>query len=373
MEQDIEFGNSVERKLYAWAESRLEPIYGVLELTPLCNMNCDMCYVRLSKMEMESLGRLRTLDEWLMLAKEMKDAGVLFVLLTGGEPLLYPHFKELYLELLSMGMVITVNTNGTLIDDEWIDFFSQHKPRRINITLYGTEKEYQNLCHYQDGYQKAVHALRRLKEEGIAVKMNCSLTKANVESVDDVFDVAEELDIPLFVDTYMCPAQRERERPFDFQSRLNPQEAAKMRIHVLRREMGDEIFKESAKYNLALAANTPDGEAIKQGMKCKAGKCSFTINWQGEMRPCVIMDAPRINVFEVGLREAWKMIVEKCQHIFMSEKCSICRLRNVCNVCASYSLLEEGSYEKAPQYLCEYTKSTLLYFKEELEKMENEL
>lgn len=184
MENDIEFGSSIEQKLFMWAESRKEPIYGVLELTPMCNMNCDMCYVRLSREEMDNQGKMLSLERWLELAREMKDAGVLFILLTGGEPLLYPWFKELYLELLNMGMVVTVNSNGTLMNDEWIEFFSQHKPRRINITLYSHhEEDYIKLCHYK-GYEKAVNALKKLKERNVAVKINCSLTKHNVESYE---------------------------------------------------------------------------------------------------------------------------------------------------------------------------------------------
>ena len=124
MEHDIEYENTVERRLFAMAYEKMVPVYGVMELTPLCNMNCDMCYVRLSRSEMEAQGRMKTLDEWLMLAKEMKEAGVLFILLTGGEPLLYPWFKELYISLLEMGMVLTVNTNGTLIDEEWNGFLA---------------------------------------------------------------------------------------------------------------------------------------------------------------------------------------------------------------------------------------------------------
>lgn len=56
------------------------PLNASLELLPLCNMNCDMCYVRLSNEEMENLGRLRTADEWLTLAKQMQEAGTLFYL-----------------------------------------------------------------------------------------------------------------------------------------------------------------------------------------------------------------------------------------------------------------------------------------------------
>lgn len=73
-----------ERQLFAKAARNRIPLYGVLELLPLCNLNCDMCYVHLSKQEMQSQGRLRSLDEWISLAKQMKDAGTLFLLLTGG-------------------------------------------------------------------------------------------------------------------------------------------------------------------------------------------------------------------------------------------------------------------------------------------------
>ena len=372
MENDIEFGSSIEQKLFMWAESCKEPIYGVLELTPMCNMNCDMCYVRLSREEMDNQGKMLSLERWLELAREMKDAGVLFVLLTGGEPLLYPWFKELYLELLNMGMVVTVNSNGTLMNDEWIEFFSQHKPRRINITLYSHHEEgYIKLCHYK-GYEKAVNALKKLKERNVAVKINCSLTKHNVESYKQVIDLGKELDIPVFADTYMAPATRERCRPFDFEGRLDAKKAARVRIQVLRKEMGDEVFKESARLHIDLAENTPVGESKKGGMKCKAGKCSYTINWRGEMIPCVIMSAPSVDTTGKDFKDCWKEIVCKTEKIFMSEKCQQCTLRKVCNVCPTYSLLETGKYSGVPEYLCEYTKWTIEYFKEELKKMEND-
>lgn len=153
-----------ERQLFAKAARNRIPLYGVLELLPLCNLNCDMCYVHLSKQEMQSQGRLRSLDEWISLAKQMKDAGTLFLLLTGGEPLLFPQFKELYCALKDMGMILTLNTNGTLINEEWAEFFTKNKPRRINITLYGSKNEtYENLCHMKDGFDKTIRGIELLK------------------------------------------------------------------------------------------------------------------------------------------------------------------------------------------------------------------
>ena len=69
------------------------PISGTFELSPLCNMECKMCYIKMSKEKQESIARLRTKEEWLNLAKEARNEGMLFLLLTGGEPFLVKDFK----------------------------------------------------------------------------------------------------------------------------------------------------------------------------------------------------------------------------------------------------------------------------------------
>ena len=113
----------------------------------------------------------------------MQKAGVVFMLLTGGEPLLYPGFRELYLKLQELGMILTVNTNGTLIDEEWAAFFGAHRPRRINITLYGaSEKTYRELCRFE-GYEKTVRAIKLLRAHGVDVKINGSVVKENVHDM----------------------------------------------------------------------------------------------------------------------------------------------------------------------------------------------
>ena len=134
---DLDLTN--EKRILSRAAQRQNPVNGSLELLPLCNMNCEMCYIRLHKKEVEEQGGLHDVEEWIQLGNEMAEAGVLFLLLTGGEPLMFPGFKRLYQELKRLGMILTINTNGTLLDRGWADFFAAHKPRRINITLYGAD------------------------------------------------------------------------------------------------------------------------------------------------------------------------------------------------------------------------------------------
>lgn len=355
---------TVERMLMSQASQNRTPINGSIELLPLCNMNCDMCYVRLSREEMEAQGRLRTADEWLEIAKQMQKAGVLFLLLTGGEPLLYPEFRKLYAELLKMGFILTINTNATLIDEDLAQFLGEHKPRRVNITLYGADEEaYTNLCHYPGGFEKTINGIRLLKANNVDVKVGGSLTRANQNDIDRIIDLGNELDVPVRIDTYMMPATRERIMPYNMQSRVEPEKAAEIRIRSLQKEMGEELFEQYVHQTLEVV-NDENQPPKTRHMSCFAGKCSFTLNWQGEMRPCVILTKPAVSVFEVGFADAWKHIVEETDKILIHEKCCTCKMRSLCRTCAASGLLEAGSHDALPEYMCRYTEKSLEIMKE---------
>ena len=106
-----------------------------------------MCYVHLTAEEQQRRGRELTADQWLAIAEQARSRGMLFLLLTGGEPLIRTDFRYLLTELKKMGLLVSVNSNGSLIDRDWLDFFRHEPPFRFNITLYGgSEATYERLC-----------------------------------------------------------------------------------------------------------------------------------------------------------------------------------------------------------------------------------
>lgn len=355
-------GNTVEKMMLQRAASVQRPINGSLEILPLCNMNCDMCYVRLSYAETEMKGGLHTADEWINLGREMQKAGVLFLLLTGGEPLLFPDFKKLYSELKQMGMVLTINTNGTLLDEEWADFFGENKPRRINITLYGADdRAYETLCHYPGGFEKTLRAIRLLKERDVDVKINGSVTKENYKDMQKIYALGEMLGVPVHMDTYMLPGIHERGMPFDEQSRLLPEEAATAGMEALKAEMDPQAFPIYVEQRITQLENGE--EKYPSGITCMAGNCSFAVNWQGEMRPCVTLEEPSVPVFDTGFEAAWEIMSKESKAFRVNEKCIKCRLRPICKTCVASAWLETGSYDGVPEYLCRYAEAyqNLLY------------
>lgn len=358
--------STVERSLMARASAAKKPVSGSMELLPLCNMNCKMCYVRLSPGEMKRQGKLRSWEEWLEAGRQMQQSGVLFLLLTGGEPLLFPEFRKLYLELRKLGFVLTINTNGTLIDEAWADFFAKYKPRRINITLYGASREsYGDLCGYPQGFERVVNAVRMLQQRKVDVKLSASVTPENVRDLEKMFAIARELDVPLGVDTYMMPATRERELPLGMQSRLSPEGAARARVDAMKLEWPDN-FRDYAEKMIQEADNFVPESTEPRSVTCHAGNCSFSVNWQGQLHPCVILTEPSANVFERGFQGAWEHLVKEMAPIRLHPDCSVCNLRGLCRTCAAAGLLEGGSYDAKPEYMCRYAGETLRLLREEV-------
>ena len=58
--------------------------------------------------------------------------------------------------------------------------------------------------------------------------------------------------------------------------------------------------------------------------------------------------------------------------ILLNEKCAVCRLRTLCRTCAASALLETGSYDGLPEYMCRFAEESLrLLEKEEINNQQN--
>ena len=235
----------LRKHLYEKAARNKTPINGGFELTPRCNMNCRMCYIRMSQEEMEVRGREFTAEEWIEMGRICADQGMLFLLLTGGEPFLRKDFRQIYTELKKLGLIISINTNGTMIDEETVEWLRQDPPSRINVTLYGGSNEtYRRLCMHPTGYDAATKAIDLLQKAGIYVSINASFTKYNVEDMDAIYAFAKNRGLKVSAETYMFPPVRSaKEGAVDEVVRFTPEEAGQARAKA---ELNGMTEKESA-------------------------------------------------------------------------------------------------------------------------------
>ena len=234
-----------------------------------------------------------------------------------------------------------------MIDEEWADFFAKNPPRRINITLYGSDANvYNNLCHYPEGFEKVLQGLKLLKDRNIDLKISSSLTSINQQQMKQMIAIGDSLQIPVRIDTYMMPAIRE--------------------LEALRIEFSDDTFDALIrKYVWEADHLLPDAHSLNHS-SCYAGRCSFSVNWQGKLRPCVIMAEPSADTFTLGFENAWQSVSRGIKEICLNRECSQCSLRSLCKNCAAGAYLETGQYDAKPDYICRYTQKLYQLMKQEV-------
>lgn len=158
-------------------------------ITGRCNLKCRHCFIMSANAE-KGL-REYSLEEAEMIVRELSDYGVESVMITGGEPLLHPHFLDIVRLIIGAGMKLSwINTNGMLLTEKLLDNIEAlgAKPKMaISFDGYGTHDWMRN-CPGAE--QKALDAIKmcadRKLETRACVNMNRRTLPRLVETVKDL-------------------------------------------------------------------------------------------------------------------------------------------------------------------------------------------
>lgn len=366
----------IKKYMMRKAGAKRIPISGTFELTPLCNMNCRMCYIRMSEKEMKERGSLRSAEDWISLGREAAARGMLFLLLTGGEPFMRKDFRYIYEELTKLGLSISINTNATMIDEKIIEWFGKNPPARVNVTLYGgSNKTYERLCGLKDGYDRAVRGIELMRKAGIMVYINASFTKYNIDDMEEILGFASERNLRVNSTTYMFPPVRNaKDGHTDDEVRFTPEEAARARAACEKLRMGKEEYQNHLMRIHAGSCMVNDSEECVRSedakMRCTAGKCSFWVTWDGRMTPCGMMNEPVAKLDEMDFAEAWGAVMEGTDKVCTPVECESCGKRFACVVCGALALAEgNGDSTLKPGYVCNMTENYLEIMEQEYNNM----
>lgn len=344
------------------------PLTGAFELLPVCNLHCKMCYVRKSMKEVNEMGGLLPADQWLDFAGQAKEEGMLYPLLTGGEPFVRQDFQEIMEKMQEMGLQISINSNGTLIDQAMAKWLGKHCPTRINITLYGaSEESYQNLCGDGDAFNRVRRAAEYLKKYHIPVKFNTSITPENVNDLEEIMTYAKSVDIPIQVATYMFPPVRRNQDMVGKNHRLSPERAALARVKADMLQSDSRWFRSQvARWSHFVSVTD---EMLQAGaneesckMTCRAGRCSFWLDWQGNLGNCGMYSSVKVPVKGSSFAKAWKQVVEETEQVRFSPVCTNCPNFRLCHVCIAMVYNECGDSNGRPEYLCRMNQASAYYY-----------
>ncbi|MCU1277619.1 MAG: putative Fe-S oxidoreductase [bacterium] len=325
------------------------PVAAGLELTHRCNLACVHCYVNLAANDRDAQTRELTTDEWKRVLDQCADAGVLWLTLTGGEPLLRPDFCELYEYAHGKGFVVTVYTNATLITERHIELWTRCPPRMLEITQYGWSPEiYDKITDAGQQYDRFQRGLKRVRAAGVTVTLKAIALRDSVHELLEIRDFARRENMGFRYDAIISPRIDGGRKPLE--QRLTPAQV---------------VAIEGADGERSEAFADYCGNALKQGPKderkyqCGAGINAITVDPYGKMHVCQLSRRPGWDILRDGLQRGFDegfaaVRAEKRQD---TSGCGSCGTINICSNCVGMSELEGRSPDAGDPYFCNVSEA----------------
>lgn len=339
------------------------PYTGSIELTHRCNMRCVHCY--LGDQQRIPGSRPHELDtrQWLDILDQAGAAGCLELLITGGEPLLRKDFLPIYRHAKEHGFIVTVFTNGTLIDDRAIECFADLPPILVEVSVYGaTAATHERVTQVRGSFARCMRGIERLVENHVSVGLKTILMTLNEAEYEEMEGLARRLGAKWRLDSAICPCLPNPDSgggpnrctasegsasatPLDL--RLPPDRAV-----VLEMSNPDRVRVLVDTYERMKAVAPSDSLYT-----CGAGLTGFHVDPYGNLQPCIMTPGYGESVLEDGFAAAWRKLARiRETKAPATYPCNDCHMRSICSGCPAVFDLENGSPAARSEYICALTQ-----------------
>jgi Fe-coproporphyrin III synthase len=313
-----------------------------VHLTNRCNLKCLHCMVDAGHKKNDEL----PWENWIEIFDYLEHIKVHHIILSGGEPLLYPGSKYLLNHLATKSMRIDILTNGTLIDEEFAK--SVNKPNfSVSVSLDGSDAQKHDNLRGVKCFDKVLDALKLLSTCDVNFSISTTLNRTNIKQIEDLIKLSIRLNAKSIGFITLEPAGRAKDR-YDLiltNSDLNyaEKEIKKYKakydgeIDIVYIKLSDENFNE------ALPAHH-DQES--DNIFCTGGTSKISIRSDGSVFPCALafdVDEFKMgslisqNLLEIWRSPKWRSFrgaihlkdLSQCNKCETSKSCTLkfCRLR----------------------------------------------
>lgn len=276
-------------KLVNQAFSEAIPLNCQFEITYRCNHLCSFCY------NSPTGAKEMTTEQIFAVLQKIREVGVLYLTLTGGEAMCHKDFYKIAEEVRRLGMALRIYSNGYLMaDDATVQKLHDLEPMEIEISVHGARPEsHDALVRIKGAFERTVTAIEKLRAAGMKVILKCPITRINQHELFEVKALANRLDCQIIFDAVITPKDDGDLNPLS----LRPDD------DVLEKYWGEWYMKlhndaEPPKTNHCAGDSTAN---------CGAARSGFTIDPYGNLYPCVALRRSAGNMLEMeNPAEVWQ-------------------------------------------------------------------
>ena len=330
---------------------KTRPLTGLsVEFTSKCNFRCEHCFLA-NPLDNEHERNALSTDEWIRIFDQYVDEGGLFITVTGGEPLLRPDFKELWVAMKKRGLIISLFTNGSLVDEEMIEFLRHWTPYEVSISLYGaSEHTYQRVTGKHKMFKRVINTLDMFQDAGIPLEVKGVFSKLNISDFHEVKAIGEKYcelfrwDVDL-IGSFSYSGNMPQK------IRLTPKECAEF-------EAAEPIRNQEVKSAIDNWTPREKNYARSGSFTCGVGFYTAYIDSEGGLRPCLPLESVSYDLKYGTIKEGWYVAIPAMLNEFPHQPgpCQSCDAIEICGQCAAFALLEGCSATGSVPFKCKLAR-----------------
>ena len=164
----------------------------VWNITRRCNLKCLQCY---SDSGTKHYPGELTLEEMVSVVDDLSQSGVRTVMVTGGEPLLHPHFFDVAGYAVERGVKVCVHSNGLRINSHAAERLKDLGVGYVGISLDGVNGDHDAFRGRPGAFKKAVDALRHCRGAGQKVGLRLKISRQNMTRLPEILRFIEDEEI----------------------------------------------------------------------------------------------------------------------------------------------------------------------------------
>ena len=324
------------------------------EITRSCNLACAHCR---AAAHCEPYPGELTLDECKSVMDDIASITDPILILTGGEPLMRSDIWEIIDYAHEKGLHPVIGTNGTLVTDEVAAKIAEHGIPRVSVSLDFPTAEGQDAFRGKEGaFAETIEGVRNLRANGVGVQVNTTITKMNHQLVDEMHQLALDLDAAAFHPFLLVPTGRGEDlvdvelTPDEYEEVLtwayHCQKTSPLHFKPTDAPQYYRIIRQlSAKEGREVTPETYGMEAMTRG--CLGGITFAFISHVGDVQPCGYFDMQLGNVKEEPFSKIWEnspVFADLRDFSRLKGKCGLCEYKHVCGGCRARALAATGDY-----------------------------
>lgn len=344
------------------------------ETTRACNLECPHC--RACAQSKRSTDELTT-DEAKKFIKEAASFAKPIIVFSGGEALLRDDIYELVRYADESGLKPTLATNASLITKDIAGQLKQSGIKLAAVSVYGAGAcSHDSFCGKKGAFEKTLAGIKRIKDAGIPLQINTTITKRNLAEIEKIGSLALTQGAVSYHIFYLVPVGRGKaiegdeitaeeyeasfNRLYDFKSNSSLHVKATCAPHYYRvarqRDVQAKACDACQPFVRKAESDSPKSAFHEMTKGCLAGQGVCFVSYKGEVFGCGYLPVKAGDLRKDEFKTIWfesglfKTLRDDSK---LKGRCGFCEFKKVCGGCRARAYSATGDFLSEEPY-CVY-------------------